>query len=295
MQREELSEVKTIITNNALEFLDFGLLEENAQRKFVQRIYDNDVFLKMLSEAIVDGKGEEVFHSIFKPLRDGNILIDVEVDHVFRISDQGKSYRLEFRQRFRAPSEMAEFFILCSCDNDIFNNIFYLKTCKIDCAIGVSRSEWNKISDTVTSIYLRGEQIKDGKKKSVRFKLDEVSIAEIERRFSLENLDAASLRAFSFRLPQDLSDYQFEFYYEVENSLSDPYYYWIAENPMHLKSVSFNYERIKSHVGVVSANCIMGNQLYEPVHDRVRGIYTVRTDSLVWPGHGGLLVWRPLI
>ncbi|UOQ69247.1 hypothetical protein [Hymenobacter volaticus] len=292
---EELNESKTLISNNLLHYLDFDAIDRNTQELFVNKMYHNDVFLRILSKTIIKGTRDDLFYSIFKPLRDGKLLLDVNVENIFRKSPDNFSYLLEFKQTFRSPSNMQEFLVIYSCDNEIFNSIVQSRECVIEAAIGVSDSEWINIDYAINNMYLKGEKTDGGKKKSIKLTPREVIGDELYKRVPIEELNPSSIRAFIFKLPDYHENFVFEFYYEVKNSFNDPYYYWIAENPMYLHSLVFNYENIKDCIGQVSANCIMGNQLYEPVHDRARGIYTIKTDGLIWPGHGALIVWRPRI
>jgi hypothetical protein len=199
-------------------------------------------------------------------------------------------YAMQFRQAFRASPPKTSYIVIFTCDHDLYYNVA-TSGLMVDELVGTSTEEWTDIDKQVASLSFQAYRKHLGKRESIIIGSRQMEAAELGRLLN-RPIDGDVVRAYEFKL-QSEDDWTYEYSYQVLNRLSDPYYYWIAVNPMFVSKLVIDYRDLKPMVGRVSASAGLGSAASEPQHDVEAGRYVVNVESLVWPGQGAVVVWRP--
>jgi hypothetical protein len=280
--------------NSLWAVVDLDAISPEQKELLAKRFLQNRETMEALARVISGHVGSQFLFTHLLNLWKGNILCDVEVSNTLSVDKAADGvYYLDFVQRFTLPrGEKEDIFVLFSCDNDFFNSLV-TSPVVIDCMVCVSESDWSGITDLLRFLRLKSARTIDGVRETKDIAFTEISSDRLQKRLGKAPADSGKIRGFVFRLPPNFHLHQYVFSYKIMNSLNDPYYYWFAENPMLVKSITIDYSGLRRSVGLVSANCFIGNYSCDPMHDQEHGVYRIDVDGLVWPGQGALIVWRP--
>lgn len=286
----EREEQRRLLTDRFLGALDLDRIPDTEITELAQQVTTNQRMMECIATTLLGPQGRTFYHAWLRPLIDGQALTAVTVEHrLCRVDGRSDVYSMAVRQSFCAPSHKGRFVVLVTCDNDLYNDLI-TSDAVIDELVGTSAEEWSTIDSQLRSMSFRAWRVHEGKRDNIVIQPRTLRVGELTESFG-RRVDSDLVRGFVFDLgPQE--DWTYEVYYSVINRVSDPYYYWTAENPMFVDRLSFDYREVAHLIGRVSANCILGSTAGEPVHNADAGTYIVDVRSMVWPGQGGILVWR---
>jgi hypothetical protein len=196
-------------------------------------------------------------------------------------------YILEFRQTFCASPLKEAFLVVFTCDDDLFNDIM-TSDVVVDELVGTSPDEWKDIDEQIKTLSFNAARNHLGRRESIEVMPRVVNAADLGAKLGSVVADDR-VRVLEYELHEE-AGWTYEYFYRVVNRLSDPYYYWMAVNPMFVTKLVIDYRELKPLVGRVSANCILAST--DSSHDRELGVYVANVGSLVWPGQGAIIVWR---
>lgn len=288
---DERIEQRRLLTERLLQAIEFDRLPESECRPLAERLASSDRMMSLISQALLGPQGEEFFFTWLKPLVENRVLESATVEHrLCRLNGRDDAFTMEFHQHFQAAKAKDSYVIIFTCDNDLYNDLV-TSGWGVDELAGTPTEEWPRIDEELTSLTFTAYRQKFGKRETVKVQPRSLHASEIQERLG-HPVDGNLVRGFHFDLRSE-NDWHYEYSYRVTYLLSDPYYYWTAINPMFVRRLVIDYRELRPLMGEVSANCILGSASSDPHHDVDIGTYSVNVDSLVWPGQGALLVWRP--
>lgn len=282
------------LTERFLYALDLEKVPDRDAEQLGAQVANSDRMMELIAANLLGEQGRTFFYTWLKPLVDRKVLYSATVENrLCRIGQRTDVYTMEFRQSFRAPRFKTHYFVVFTCDNDLYNDFITASGASPDEMVGTSIEEWADIDAQLASLSFTAYRNHLGSRQSKSLVPEPVEAAELERRLG-QTTSAERVRAFDFELHRE-DDWNYEYSYRVRNRLSDPYYYWTAVNPTFVSKLIIDYRELKPLVGRVSANCILGSASSDPHHDAEVGVYIVNVESLVWPGQGAMIVWRPQV
>lgn len=236
--------------------------------------------------------GSSFYYTWLKPLVDGAVLQDVEVvNRLKRVTARTDVYDLDLRLRFSPPASKRAFVVVITDNNDLYNS-FLTSSVAVDELVGTSTEEWASIDEQAASLSLRAYRTRRGEREVVSVRRETLPSSALSARLGRE-ITTDRVRAFSFPLADPSEGWRYEYSHVIRNRVSDPYYYWTAVRPMSITHITMHYGDAMPVLGRVSANSLLGSSENAPEHDRKAGHYSITINSLVWPGQGALLIWRP--
>lgn len=289
----EKREMHKLIETKFISYLDIDAVGVENRRSIIDAILRSEEALREITNRIVGIKGGRFYNSFLQPLIEKRAISNVSISNVLSsIDGDDACYNLEYNEKFEVPANKNNFIVLFSCDNEVFNDVV-ASSIAIDSMVGTGENEWGDIDEQIKSLKLLVSRVSDNNKREV-FEISPKNLSkkEIEAILGGGISSSSKIRVIAFDLRHAGAGWRYEFSYLVRQSFEYPYYYWFAENPMFVNSITIDYRAIIGVVGRVSANCILGNNSSKPEHDRRRGIYRVEVDGLVWPGQGAMIVWK---
>ncbi len=292
LSRAELEEHQQLLLDELSGSLLLDEFTDERRMEFAKRVVESPQTMECVSEELVgsQGEGAEFYRGWIEPLVEGGALREVLVTNRLEPCDEAGCYVMDFRQRFQKLDGSRSYIVVFTSDNGIYEN-FITSSVEIGEMVGTSGAEWHDIDLQVESLSMVASGGQDGRaSRTVRArKLGKRRLSEL-----LDvTLDDNLVRAYEFVLEDD-PQVTYEYSYRVRNRLADPFYVWTAVRPTFVRRLTIDYSALKSEMGRVTANSIVNRTSHEPVHDETHGSYIVDVDSLLWPGQGAFIIWRPL-
>ena len=297
LSRAEVAEHQAKLLGNLAGSLDLEKLSEEHLKAFAERVVNSQKTMQFVAEYLVGSSedGCEFYRGWIEPLLLGQALRDVEVTNkLVSCPHSPCCYNIEFKQSFTKGSGVSSYIVVFTCDNSVYEN-FITSSVNVGEMVGTSRGEWYDIDSQVESLTMRATTIKpiaEQRRKRRVIEPRKLSKQALSELIKFDNFDDSDVRAFEYDLEQD-SGVKYEYFYIVRNRLSDPFYVWTAVRPTFMKSLTIDYSGLLTLIGPVTANSIVNRTASLPEHNSTQGIYSVDINSLLWPGQGAFIVWRP--
>jgi hypothetical protein len=166
------------------EQVDLDLIPPDQKERIVRRFVANPTIMKVLGDVLVGPKDGEYLIGHLANLYKGRALRDVEVVNTLRAGDDDDTYTLDFMQHFSVARDgKAQFIILFSADNDLFNSLA-ARPLGIDALVGVSQVDWKHIDRQIQTVHVKASRPVDGKRES--HELNVRSLSDEELRLQLD-------------------------------------------------------------------------------------------------------------
>jgi len=293
LSRADVAEHQSKLLGNLAGSLHLDKLTEELHEAFAKRVVESQQTMQLVAKHLAGSSddGDEFYRGWINPLLSGEALRDVYVTNTLVSCTDPRCYNIQFQQSFRKGSGFSSYIVVFTCDNNVYEN-FITSSINVGEMVGTSPSEWYDIDKQVESLTMIaiGGQLRTNRV----LERQRLSKQDLGKLINHDDFLESTVRAFEFFLEED-SRVQYKFSYNVRNRLSDPFYVWTAVRPTFMKELTINYSDLRSNmrVGPVTANSIVNRTRSFPNHNLTQGIYSVTIDSLLWPGQGAFIVWRP--
>lgn len=265
-------------------------LSNNELSALARELSQTDQFLTALANATSTDPEmcERLTHSHFRPLFASEKLCRVNVENTIISARDQKNYQLHCKFKFMVAGGKRVFRCVITPDNDIINDVI-ITSHLADEIIGLSDVGWDERDDLLACLKMTGSWVGKGKRHTEDIRPTILTQEEASERYP--NLRGARYLVLEYELhTEPKCEYLLE--YRVKYSLNDNYYCWFATVPMFAERVTINYAGAKDVFGKVSAQCFIGNNSGESKHHVEECSFEITVGGLLWPGQGGLIVWR---